>query len=44
MLTSTRLQTESRIRGYDWLTSELKRVREAARSEALRLLGPDRGE
>lgn len=33
-----------KIRGWDWVASELRRVRNEARAEANRLLGPDRGE
>lgn len=33
-----------KIKGWDWVCAEFERVRTAARIEAERLLGPDRGE
>lgn len=35
---------DEKIRGWEWVVSEFRRVREASRVEAERLLGPDRGE
>ena len=34
---------ECKAEGWAWVASEFRRVREAARAEAERLLGPDRG-
>lgn len=35
---------DHKIEGWRWVLSEFARVREEARLEAERLLGPDRGE
>lgn len=39
-----RKQLDDRIAGWQWLVREFERVAAQARAEALRLLGPDRGE
>lgn len=35
---------ESKIRGWKWVADECRRAATAARAEAERLLGPDRGQ
>lgn len=35
---------DQKVRGWEWVASEVRRVREACRAEADRLLGPERGE
>lgn len=44
MRTSEQQQIDNRAAGWAWVARELARVRLAARAEAERLLGPDRGE
>lgn len=40
----TRAALEGKIKGWEWVRLELTSLRDKARAEALRLLGPDRGE
>jgi hypothetical protein len=40
----SRTALNSKVRGWEALVAELRRVRDAHRAEAARLLGPDRGE
>lgn len=35
---------DQKIRGWEWIRSELRRLRAETRAEIERLLGPDRGE
>lgn len=36
--------TEQKIRGWEWVTDQLRAMVDEARAERDRLLGPDRGE